>query len=95
MSLDYQTILVAVDGSAESELALQKAFKIAKCEEAKLVISYIIDHRTSATIEQYDRTIVEQAERFGIDLLQQYKNDTEDAGLLDVETAFEYGSPKI
>ncbi|GAE34843.1 universal stress protein [Halalkalibacter akibai] len=95
MAFHYQTILVAVDGSTESELALKKAFKMAKLEEAKLVISYIIDNRPSATIEQYDRTIVEQTEKYGQEMLITYKKDAEEAGILDVEIALDYGSPKI
>ncbi|MFC0558337.1 universal stress protein [Halalkalibacter alkalisediminis] len=95
MSLNYQTILVAIDGSTESELALQKAFKLAKRDEAKLVIAYVIDNRTSASIEHYDRTLTEQTEKFGVDLLKQYLHAAVEAGIKDVETVLEYGSPKV
>ena len=95
MSLNYQTILVAIDGSTESELALQKAFILAKRDEAKLVIAYVIDNRTSASIEHYDRTLTEQAEKFGVDLLKQYFHAAVEAGIQDVETVLEYGSPKV
>ncbi|WP_227935135.1 universal stress protein [Alkalihalobacillus deserti] len=95
MSLDYQTILVAVDGSTESELALQKAITLAVKEEAKLIISYIIDIRTYASIEHYDPTLTEQAEKFGVNLLKKYQKDATDAGVFDVETVLDHGSAKV
>ncbi|WP_227935134.1 universal stress protein [Alkalihalobacillus deserti] len=95
MSLDYQTILVAVDGSAESELALQKAIKLATGDDVKLAIAYVIDNRTAASFEYYERTFAEETEKFGVDLLKQYQNAAIDTGLSDVETVLEHGSPKV
>jgi nucleotide-binding universal stress UspA family protein len=39
----YQRILVAVDGSYTSNLALQEAFKLAKETKAKLHLAHVID----------------------------------------------------
>ena len=50
MSLKYNTILVAVDGSEEAKKAFNKSVEIAKTENAKLLIGYVIDTRTFASI---------------------------------------------
>lgn len=95
MERNYQNILVAVDGSEEAKLALHKAFELAKKEDATLLITHIIDTRTFASIEQYDRTVVERAEAYGNELLEQYKTDAEAAGVTNVKTILDFGSPKI
>ncbi len=95
MERNYQNILVAVDGSEEAKLALHKAFELAKKEDAALLITHIIDTRTFASIEQYDRTVVERAEAYGNELLEQYKTDAEAAGVANVKTILDFGSPKI
>lgn len=95
MKKNYKKILVAVDGSDEAKLALHTAFDIAIKEDATLIITHIIDTRTFASIEQYDRTVVERAEAYGNELLEQYKTDAEAAGVTKVETVLDFGSPKI
>ncbi|MFC0472720.1 universal stress protein [Halalkalibacter kiskunsagensis] len=95
MNLNYETILVAVDGSMEAKRALQKAIDLAKKDEAKLVISYIIDNRTTGTVEHYDRTFAQRANDYGTDLLEQYKSEAMEAGVTHVATELEYGSPKV
>ncbi|WP_458412229.1 universal stress protein [Schinkia sp. CFF1] len=95
MSLDYKHILVAIDGSKESEKAFKKALALAKMNQAKLSITHIIDTRSFATVEAYDRTIAERAEQFGTDLLDSHQKEAEEAGIAYVETIMEYGSPKV
>ncbi|MBU8905178.1 universal stress protein [Desertibacillus haloalkaliphilus] len=95
MGKTYETILIAVDGSQEAKNALQKAFDVAKTDEAKLIIAHVIDTRTFATVEQYDRTVVARAEKYGKELLEQYKAEAEEAGLSNVETVLDFGSPKV
>lgn len=95
MSLTYKNILVAIDGSKESERAFSKALGIAKLNNAKLMITHVIDTRSFATVEAYDRTIAERAEQFGNELLESHKKEAEDAGLTNVEIIIEYGSPKV
>ena len=91
----YKKILVAVDGSKEAEWAFKKAIEIAKRNDASLVLSHIIDVRSFATIEAYDRTVAERAEKFGKELLQSYEKQAIDAGVKEVITDIEYGSPKV
>ncbi len=95
MSLAYNNILVAIDGSKESEKAFQKALAIAKLNDAKLLITHIIDVRTVSPVKIYDSTVEERAEIYANELLASHKKEAEDAGLSKVELIIEHGSPKI
>lgn len=95
MSLTYKNILIAIDGSKEAEKAFKKALAIAKVNDAKLLITHVIDTRSYATVEAYDRTIAERAEEFANDLLESHKKEADEAGLTNVEIILEYGSPKV
>ena len=95
MALSYKKILVAVDGSKEAEWAFRKAIEVAKRNNSKMVIAHIIDTRTFATVEAYDRTIAERAELFAKELMENYKKEANDAGVADVDYVIDYGSPKI
>ena len=95
MILTYKKILVAVDGSKESEWAFKKAMEISKRNNASLLLAHIIDTRTFATVEAYDRTIAERAENYATELLNSYEDQALQAGVKEVLTEIEYGSPKI
>lgn len=95
MSLTYSNILVAVDGSKEAEKAFKKAVDIAKRNDASMILTHVIDTRTFATVEAYDRTILERAEEYAEELLKDYKEEAEEAGVKKVELHIEYGSPKV
>lgn len=95
MTLTYKNILVAVDGSKEAEWAFKKAIEIAKRNDAKLVLAHVIDTRTFATVEAYDRTIAERADRFATELMENYKNIAVNAGVTEVNYDIDYGSPKV
>ncbi len=95
MGMKYTNILVAVDGSTASEWAFKKSIEIAKRNDAQLTIAHIIDTRTFATVEAYDRTISERADMFARELMEKYKSQAVDAGVQKVEYVIDYGSPKI
>ncbi|MGJ7920430.1 universal stress protein [Neobacillus sp. LXY-4] len=95
MSLKYKKILVAVDGSKEAEWAFKKAIEVAKRNNAKLLLTHIIDTRTFATVEAYDRAIAERADQFAAELMQNYQKQAVDAGITDVDYIIDYGSPKV
>ncbi|MBB5148072.1 MULTISPECIES: universal stress protein [Ureibacillus] len=91
----YKSIVVAVDGSKEAEYAFKKATEIAKQnEDAKLNLVNVIDTRSFAAIEAYDRSIAEKAQAFSEELLEGYKKKAEEAGVKNVNVIIEYGSPK-
>lgn len=93
--MKYENILVAVDGSKEAEWALKKSIEIAKRNNAKLLLTHVIDSRTFATVEAYDRTIAQRAEEYAKELMDNYKNQVEEAGVKEVNTVIDYGSPKV
>ncbi|RSD27719.1 universal stress protein [Mesobacillus subterraneus] len=95
MALYYKNILVAVDGSKEAAWAFKKAIEIAKRNDASLVMTHIIDLRTFATVEAYDRTISERANQFATELMESYKQQAIEAGIKDVSYEIDYGSPKV
>lgn len=94
MTLQYSQILVAVDGSKESEWAFKKAVAIADRNRATLNLVNIIDTRSYAAVEAYDRSIAERAQSFAVELLEEYKQKAEAEGIKNVKVIVEYGSPK-
>ena len=95
MGLTYKNILMAVDGSQEAEWAFKKAIEISKRNNAKLTLVHVIDTRTFVAIEAYDGTMTERARKYAEDLLTKYQTDAEEAGVSEVSTIIEYGSPKV
>jgi len=95
MDLVYKKILVAVDGSEASEVAFKKAVEIAKRNDAHLTLAHVIDSRTFATAEAYDRTLAERAEEYAKELLKKYVEKAEQANVPNIEKHIEYGSPKV
>lgn len=94
MTLKYEQILVAVDGSKEAEWAFKKSVGIATRNNATLNLVNIIDTRSFAAIEAYDRSIADRAQKFAEDLLADYKKEAVAAGVQNVNIVVEYGSPK-
>lgn len=94
MTLMYQNILVAVDGSKSAEFAFKKAVQIAKRNNAKLTLIHVIDTRSFATIDAYNGTMAERAETYAKELLDEYKKEAEAEQLTNFDTLIDYGSPK-
>lgn len=95
MGLKYQNILVAIDGSKESDWAFQKGIEIAKRNGARMLLVHVIDTRSFALIEAYDTVIGDQAEKQAKVMLENYQKKAVEAGLTDVQFEIEFGSPKI
>lgn len=95
MSLTYKKILCAVDGSKEAEWAFKKSIEVAKRNNAELILAHVIDTRTFATVEAYDRTIAERADKFATELMEKYQQEALDAGVATVNYEIDYGSPKV
>ncbi len=94
MTLSYNQILVAVDGSKEAEWAFKKSIDIAKRNDATLNLLNVIDTRSFAAIEAYDRSIADRAQVFAEELLGNYKKQAEAVGITKVNVYVDYGSPK-
>lgn len=95
MTHNYKKIVVAVDGSKASEVAFNKAIEIGKRNQATLVLAHIVDSRTFATAEAYDRSLSERAEKYAKDLLNEYVENAKEAGVEHVNLVIKYGSPKV
>lgn len=94
MQLEYNDIVVAVDGSEASNHAFKKALNIVKNNDARMIITHIVDARTFATAEAYDRTLAERADEYAMELLDGYMDEAKEAGIDNVIKCVEYGSPK-
>ena len=92
--LTYKNILIAVDGSHEAEWAFNKAVEVAKRNNATLTIVNVIDSRTYTSYEVYDAQFTEKSKGFAEKLLDGYKQVAHDAGVENVVTRLEFGSPK-
>jgi nucleotide-binding universal stress UspA family protein len=89
MAIQYKGILVAVDGSKEAEYAFHKAMDIAKRNEgSKLTIANVFN--TSS----YERTADDRAQKASEELVSRYQLEAEAAGIENVNSVIEYGSPK-
>ncbi|MGM8213596.1 universal stress protein [Virgibacillus sp. W0430] len=95
MPTNYKSIIVAVDGSEAAEKAFKKAVHIVKRNDAKLIIAHVIDSKTFATAEAYDRTLSERAEQHAKELLDSYAADAKSEGIEAILTAIKYGSPRV
>lgn len=92
--IQYKNILIAVDGSREAEWAFHKALGAAKRNKARLTIINVIDTRSFASVEAYDRSISDRANEFAKKLLDGYEAVANEQGITDVDKIIDYGSPK-
>ncbi|MFQ3542499.1 universal stress protein [Halobacillus rhizosphaerae] len=95
MKFEYKDIVVAVDGSETAEVAFKKAIDIANRNDAKLILSHVVDTRAFATVEAYDRSLAIRAEKYATELLNNYQQKAEEAGVTNVVVDIDYGSPKV
>lgn len=95
MLQNYNKIMVAVDGSAEAELAYQKAVNVAMRNDAELLLAHVIDTRAFQSISSFDGMLAEQATEMAKQTLADYKKQAEEHGCEKVSTVIEYGSPKV
>lgn len=94
MIQQYKHILVAVDGSDESELAFKKAANVAKRNQAKLFLVHIIDTRAFQTISSFDDELATQATELARQTLSDLAKTAKEMGVTDIKEIIEYGSPK-
>lgn len=95
MKFEYKNIIVAVDGSEASEKAFKKSVQIAIRNDSSLILTHVVDSRTFATAEAYDRTLAKRADEYAKELLEIYTEKAQKAGVKDLKECIEYGSPKV
>ena len=94
MLQQYKTVMVAVDGSSEAELAFKKAVNVANRNEGKLVIAHVIDTRAFQTVSSFDGMLAEQATEMAKQTLADYSAYAKEHDCHDITTVIEYGAPK-
>lgn len=95
MKFEYENIIVAVDGSEASETAFKKSVQIALRNDSCLILTHVIDSRTFATAEAYDRTLAKRADEHATELLELYIEKAKKSGFTNIKKCIEYGSPKL
>lgn len=95
MSLKYNRIISAIDGSDASEKAFNKAIEIAKANDATLILTHIVDIQVYPVSIAYDRTLEEHAKENANELLANYEEKAQNAGVTKIEKVIEYGSPRV
>ncbi|MFD1484495.1 universal stress protein [Lacticaseibacillus baoqingensis] len=94
MLQQYKHILVAIDGSYESELAFQKAIAVAKRNDGELFMVHTVDTRAFQNVSSFDSAMVEQVTETAKQTMDGYIKQAKDAGLDKVSYTIEYGAPK-
>ena len=70
MSHHYEKILVAIDGSYESELAFEKGVNVALRNGAELLLTHVIDTRALQSVATFDTYVYEKLEQEAKEVLQ-------------------------
>lgn len=92
---EYQRIMVAVDGSPESENALDKAVETAKRNSAELLIVHVVDNRNyTMGVVSFDIEAGGEETTVMHDALATYQKKATDHGVKKVITELVTGSPK-
>src|SRR5690625_993705 len=95
MNLQYKDVIVAIDGSKAAEKAFNKSITVAKNNDSRLILTNIIDSRSFATAEAYDRTLAERADEEAKKLIDRYVNLATEQGVDNIVKCIEYGSSKV
>lgn len=95
ITLTYNNILVAIDGSNESMLAFKRAVQVAiNNVDSKLYIVHVIDTRSFAFYETSNLNMADEASEVATKMLESHVQMARDAGVSNVESLLEFGSPK-
>ncbi|MDY4001229.1 universal stress protein [Streptococcus orisratti] len=90
----YERIMVAIDGSYESELAFEKGINIALRNDAELLLVHVIDTRALQSVATFDTYIYEKLEQEAKDVLSDYESQARKRGLEKIRQIIEFGNPK-
>ena len=93
MSQQYERIMVAIDGSYESELAFIKGVHVAKRNNAQLLLVHVIDTRALQSVATFDSYIYEKLEDEAKAVLADFERQAREAGLTKIRKVIEFGNP--
>ena len=94
MLKEYKNILVAIDGSDESEQAFKKAVQVAKRNNSVLFLTHVIDIRAFESVSSFDESLAEEATKVAKQTLDDYVIYGNEHGVTDIHCLIEYGAPK-
>lgn len=94
MTLEYNQILAAIDGSQESEWAFKKSIELAKRHQAALNLIHVVDTRSYSAMTKRVPDVDDEVFAYGKRLLEKYQAEAQAAGLTDVKIFVTPGSPK-
>ena len=95
MSQQYERIMVAIDGSYESELAFIKGVHVAKRNNAQLLLVHVIDTRALQSVATFDSYIYEKLEDEAKAVLADFERQAREAGLTKIRKVIEFGNLNI
>ncbi|MFC4696229.1 universal stress protein [Enterococcus aquimarinus] len=90
----YNKILVAIDGSVQSEKAFKESVEIAKRNHAKLYLTWIINDIELTTSAYSFAKLLTEEQEFVEDFMAKKVKEAKELGLEEIETIIEIGSPK-
>ncbi|MGT2933847.1 universal stress protein [Streptococcus catagoni] len=90
----YEHILVAVDGSYESELAFNKAVNVALRNDAQLILAHVVDTRALQSVATFDTYIYDKLETEAKEVLSTLEQQARDQGITNIKQVIEFGNPK-
>lgn len=90
----YEHIMVAVDGSYESELAFNKGVNVAKRNDAELILVHVVDTRALQSVATFDTYIYDKLEQEAKDVLSELERQARHLGITNVRQVIEFGGPK-
>ncbi|MGT2948918.1 universal stress protein [Streptococcus devriesei] len=90
----YKNIMVAIDGSYESELAFEKGVSVALRNNANLLLTHVVDTRALQSVATFDAYIYEKLEQEAHSVLDDYEKQARERGLENVRQIIEFGNPK-
>ncbi|WP_332645281.1 universal stress protein [Lysinibacillus sp. 54212] len=94
MSTNYKKIAVAIDFSAQSLKALERAIKVTKEYGAILQIVNVVDTKTFGSITAYDLKYADKMKEQHLQKIEKLKEQALAAGVNEVEAIVKMGSPK-
>lgn len=94
MPQKYERILVAIDGSYESELAFNKGVMIALRNDASLLLTHVIDTRALQSVATFDTYVYDRLTQEAKEVLDAFEKQARQAGLSKVKQLIEFGNPK-
>lgn len=101
MTQQYEHILVGIDGSRQSKRAIDKAIAVAQRNGAELIIATVLSGgqyvglgNTEVGFGYVDQSVMDASRKRFEDLVAQYQQKAQDAGVKNVVTSVYYGHVK-